>query len=185
MILVIDTSAAMSGIALLDGDSVHSELVMPSGRDFDVATHLAALAPDLSRLSAVMVGLGPGSFTGLRQGIAFGVGLAISLAIPLLGIGSLELTAARSLVPALAVTEAGRGRVYYLAPDGSRGVAAVMDLPSGWPLVGWLRVPVADPGMAADLRSFGEAALVARPAARPVAYGTVKADYMQEFGRLD
>ncbi|MDQ6692681.1 MAG: tRNA (adenosine(37)-N6)-threonylcarbamoyltransferase complex dimerization subunit type 1 TsaB [Candidatus Dormibacteraeota bacterium] len=188
MIVVIDTSSARSAVAVLGGDVVLAEAVKPAGRDFDVAEEVAALLSPIGAalaLEAVMVALGPGSFTGLRQGIAFGVGLAMSREVPLLGVGSLELTAARARQPALAVVEAGRGRVFYLSPDGQRGSAEITDLPGDWPVVGWLGNVIERQIPEPDLRSFGEAAILARGSARQLGYGTVKPDYMHEFGRLN
>jgi tRNA threonylcarbamoyl adenosine modification protein YeaZ len=182
--LALDTSSAKSALALIDGERVVAETVRPSGRDFDVAAEVALLAPDVRVIQSVMVALGPGSFTGLRQGIAFGVGLALSLGVPLLGIGTLDLAAARCREPAVAVSDAGRGRVYFQAPDGRRGVADVVDVPRAWPAVGWLRENVLPLLPEAGLRGFGEAVIVARGAAREVGYGTVKPEYMGEFGRL-
>jgi tRNA threonylcarbamoyladenosine biosynthesis protein TsaB len=182
--LAIDTSSARSALALVDGERVVAEVVKPSGRDFDVAAEVAALLPDPSPLDSVLVALGPGSFTGLRQGIAFGVGLAMSLRVPLLGIGTLDLVAARADGPVVAVSEAGRGRVYFQAPDGSRGVAAAADVPRAWPAAGWLKsggLELVDEGR---LRSFGEAVVRARGVAKEVGYATVRPEYMTEFGRV-
>lgn len=184
MLLAIDTSSARSGLALIDGERVIAESVKPAGRDFDVAAEVASLVPELGDLSDVLVALGPGSFTGLRQGIAFGVGLAMSLRIPLLGIGTLDLAAARALEPAVAVSEAGRGRVYFQAPDGRRGVAEAAAIPREWPAVGWLRTEGIEILPEARQRSFGEAVIAARQLARVVGYGTVKPDYMRQFGEL-
>jgi tRNA threonylcarbamoyl adenosine modification protein YeaZ len=182
--LAIDTSSARSALALVDGARVVGETVRAAGRDFDVAAEAALLAPDVRVLDSVLVALGPGSFTGLRQGIAFGVGLALSLGVPLLGIGTLDLAAARSREPAVAVSDAGRGRVYFQAPDGRRGVADAADLPRGWPVVGWLRGDLLPLLPESQLRSFGEAVVAAREKAREVGYGTVKPEYMREFGRV-
>lgn len=184
MLLAIDTSSALSGIALVDGNRVSAESVKPSGRGFDVAAEVARLVPDLDVVSEVLVALGPGSFTGLRQGIAFGVGLAMSLRVPLLGLGSLDLAAARAREPAVAVSEAGRGRFFYQAPDGRRGVAEAAGVPREWPAVGWLRTPGLDLLPEARQRSFGEAVVAARSLAKEVGYGRVKADYMRQFGEL-
>ena len=186
--LAIDTSSAMSALALVEGDRVVGETVKPAGREFDVAAEVALLAPDLRVIDSVMVALGPGSFTGLRQGIAFGVGLALSLGVPLLGVGTLDLAAARARVPAVAVSEAGRGRVYFQAPDGRRGVADAAGVPHDWPAAGWLRDDalhhVLELLPESGLRSFGEAVVIARGVAKEVGYGTVKPEYMIEFGRL-
>ncbi|HEY8813330.1 MAG TPA: tRNA (adenosine(37)-N6)-threonylcarbamoyltransferase complex dimerization subunit type 1 TsaB [Candidatus Dormibacteraeota bacterium] len=184
MMLALDTSSARSALALVDAGRVVAETIRPAGRDFDVAAEVALLAPDPRVIDSVLVALGPGSFTGLRQGIAFGVGLALSLGAPLFGIGTLDLAVARAKEPAVAVSDAGRGRVYYQAPDGRHGVAELDAVPREWAAVGWLR----SEGLAmlpeSSLRSFGEAVLIARETAREVGYGTVKPEYMLEFGRL-
>ena len=182
--LAIDTSSARSALALLDGERVLAEVVKPSGREFDVAAEAAALVPDAARLDSVLVALGPGSFTGLRQGVSYGVGLAMGLGVPLYGIGTLDLVAARSGQPVVAVSEAGRGRVYYQAPDGRRGAAEVKDVPREWPAAGWLKTPGLELLPEDRLRGFGEAVLAVRDKARRLAYGTVKPEYMTEFGRV-
>lgn len=186
MRLAIDTSSARSAVAVVDGGKVVAEIVKPSGRDFDVAAEVARLLPDPKALDGVLVALGPGSFTGLRQGIAFGVGLALARRVPLLGIGTLELAAARAREPALAVSDAGRGRVYWLAPDGRRGVDEAALLPRRWPAVGWLRRPPAELEFLpeGDLRSFGEAVLALEGEAQKLDYATVRPKYMEDLGRL-
>jgi tRNA threonylcarbamoyl adenosine modification protein YeaZ len=184
MMLALDTSSALSALALVDAERLVAGTRRPAGRDFDVAAEVALLAPDPTVIDGVLVALGPGSFTGLRQGIAFGVGLAMSLGVPLFGIGTLDLAAARAKEPAVAVSDAGRGRVYYQAPDGRRGVAEPGAVPREWPAVGWLRGEDLEMLPESSLRSFGDAVLIAREAAKEVGYGTVKPEYMLEFGRL-
>jgi tRNA threonylcarbamoyl adenosine modification protein YeaZ len=183
--LAIDTSSARSGIALIDGELVVAEVVKASGRDFDVVAEVAKLVPEPAVINTILIALGPGSFTGLRQGIAFGVGLAMGLGVPLLGIGTLELAAARAREPAVAVSDAGRGRVYYQAPDGSRGAAEVAAVTRRWPAVGWLRGDSLPVLPESDLRTFGEAVVASLGMAREVGYGTVKPEYMMQFGRVD
>jgi len=183
--LAIDTSSARSALALVDGDRVLAEVVKPSGREFDVASEVAALLPEPAALDSVLVALGPGSFTGLRQGIAFGVGLAMSLKVPLYGIGTLDLVAARSPDPVVAVSEAGRGRFYFQAPDGTRGVADADSVPRDWPAAGWLRTAGLELLAEDRLLSFGEAVVRAREKAKEVGYATVRPEYMTEFGRVE
>jgi len=189
MIFVIDTSSAMSAVALLEpsGRTVYDD-VAESGPSFDLPSRYRALL-DGPALTRVAVATGPGSFTGLRVGVSFGLGLAIGLRIPIVALSTLAVQAARSHDPALAVSEAGRGRVYHLAPGGAAGLAEPGDLPRDWPAVGWLR-PATRAALEAagvhmkpddDLRGFGDAAATLLESAREVAYGSLKLEYMQSF----
>ena len=184
--LAIDTSSARAAVAVVEDDRVLGETVKPAGRDFDVAAEAALLLADPKALESVLVALGPGSFTGLRLGVSYGVGLAMGLRVPLLGLGSLELQAARAPGPAIALVDAGRGRVYWLAPDGRRGVAEAAALPREWPLVGWLRNPHPELDFLPESgqRSFGEAVLELREKAVELGYATVTPQYMEDFGGL-
>ncbi len=120
MLLAIDTSTVQTGLALYDGVQVVGEFCWRSrGR------HTAELAPALSELlarcglamndiKALGVALGPGSFTSLRAGLALAKGLALARHIPLIGIPTLDVTAAAQPVrrmPLAAVLQAGRGRL--------------------------------------------------------------------------
>src|SRR5256885_7794297 len=118
MVLVIDTSSVRSALAVLEDRLVLGEEVWDSGHDEDLGLRVAALA-DPQELTAVAVALGPGSFTGLRLGVSYGLGLAMGRGIPLLGLGTLEIQAARASVQAMGLADAGRGRLYWLDPDGN------------------------------------------------------------------
>ena len=96
MILAMDTSTAACTAALLlpDGTIVAS-------RDEEIGRgHAERLVPMISEMleghvpTRLLVGVGPGSFTGLRVGIAAAHGLAIGWSIPLAGMNSLALLAA-------------------------------------------------------------------------------------------
>ena len=79
MIFVIDTSSAMSAVALLEPSGrVVYEDVDESGPTFDLPSRYRALE-DGPAVTRVAVATGPGSFTGLRVGVSFGLGLAIGL----------------------------------------------------------------------------------------------------------
>lgn len=118
LVLGIDTSTNWAGVGLYDHD-VLIEQVWRAGRDhgrqlLPVISHALARANvDRRDLSAVAVAHGPGSFTGLRVGLAVARGLSFALNIPLYGFGSLDVLAApfcQSGYTVIAVLGAGRGR---------------------------------------------------------------------------
>ena len=98
-LLALDTSTLAGSIALLEDDLLRAEVNMNLGRK-----HTERLLPGMdwifselemepSQIEAIAVGLGPGSFTGLRVGLATAKGLALSLEIPIAGISSLDALA--------------------------------------------------------------------------------------------
>lgn len=184
MILVIDTSSATAAIATLNGD--RSETFLPS-RGEELRSALRRFAH--ANVEKVAVVTGPGSFTGLRVGVAFALGLAMGRRIPIVPLPTLELQAARSDEPVIAVADAGRGRFYFLLPDGRLGVGQPVDIPTTHPLVG--RLAKADSLIAAghrikaesELRRFVDAAAKLLEVAPEVPYRNLEIDYMQTFAR--
>ncbi|MGH7882672.1 MAG: tRNA (adenosine(37)-N6)-threonylcarbamoyltransferase complex dimerization subunit type 1 TsaB [Candidatus Dormibacteraceae bacterium] len=188
MVLVIDTSSATSTLALLrpsdPGWEAMEEAYFPSGRGEGLTARVRQLVPP-AQLSGVAVAVGPGSFTGLRVGVSYGVGLAMGLKIPLYGLGSLELVAARSKRPILALSEAGRERLYYLPPGGELGHGEAMLLPQEWPAWGLLQPAtvalVEAAGMCMltenEIDSFALAAARIMTRAEPLEYSEVKLHY--------
>jgi tRNA threonylcarbamoyl adenosine modification protein YeaZ len=192
MVLVIDTSSARSALALVEDGRAAAEDVVEAGREHDLRRRVAALV-DPARLSGVAVSLGPGSFTGLRAGVSFGVGLAMGLRLALWGLDPLLLQAARSRRPATAVVEAGRGRIFWLEPGaGEPRHGDPAQLPRQFPAVGWLRPAAADAVRGAGIRllvedelmSFAEASASQLQAAPELGYGTVSLRYMESFAPL-
>ncbi len=121
LMLAIDTSTEMSGLALYDGRRV-SELVWHSGRNqsgvlLEQITHLLSINRfEIAQLSAIAVALGPGTFNGLRVGLSTAKGLGYGRSIPVFGVDTLEVTAYPHLgsnQPVRAFVPAGRGRVVY------------------------------------------------------------------------
>jgi len=188
VILVIDTSAAMSAWAALLGDHDSTHLFTTFRNNRAITTHLAGMVKG-KKLTAVAVATGPGSFTGLRVGVSFGLGLAMGLRIPIIPLPSLDLQAARAHVPAIAVMEAGRGRVYYQLPGGKPMLGDPADIPSSHPLVGNVALKteaaLVDAGHrfipAQELKDHSEAAKGMLEGAREVPYGSLKIEYMQSF----
>ena len=126
MLLAIDTATDHASLALHDGIQVQAELTWESAR-----RHTVELAPRVRRalkqlnlnvadLSGVAVAQGPGSFTGLRVGMAMAKGLALSQAIPIVGVPTLDIIASaqgkQGHKPLCAMLQAGRERIcvaYY------------------------------------------------------------------------
>jgi tRNA threonylcarbamoyl adenosine modification protein YeaZ len=71
----------------------------------------------LSDCRMVAVGLGPGSFTGLRVGLSIAKGIAFSLEVPIVGVPSLEAWLAAEPDCAVAVARAGAAEAYLLERD--------------------------------------------------------------------
>ena len=120
MLLAIDTSTRVAGVALHDGTRVLGEVVW-----FSHDHHTVELTPVISAvltranlavsdLGAVAVTIGPGSFTGLRIGLSVAKGLALASHLPLVGVPTLDVVAvAQALrdMPLVAVLQAGRGKL--------------------------------------------------------------------------
>ena len=121
MLLAIDTSTRTVGVALYDGDQIWNETTWTS-HDY----HTVELAPGIqdilqksgvaiTEIEAIAVAIGPGSFTGLRIGLAVAKGIALARHIPTLGVPTLDIVAAATPVIAdsslAAVLRAGRGRL--------------------------------------------------------------------------
>lgn len=122
MILALDTSTVHAGVALIERGGARRVLAVRRSR---VTTHseelmtlvegvLAEAGCAPSHLAAIACGAGPGSFTGLRIGLATAKGLCLALAKPLLLVSSLATLAARAPAGTIAVPclDAFKGEVY-------------------------------------------------------------------------
>ena len=188
MIFVVDSSSALNALAILDASgSVRQEVFLPA-RSPELIDRMRALAAPY-KLTKVAVATGPGSFTGLRVGVSFGLGLAIGFRIPIVPLRTLELQAARSDRPVIAISEAGRGRLYYLEPGGTPALGEPAQIPKTHRLVGFVS-PVIESALEAaghalapeqELDSFGSAAARLLESARDVPYGSLKLEYMQSM----
>jgi len=127
--LAFDTATAVATSALVDGDEVLGERVSRAQtllEDVDALLRQAGAHPsDLDRLA---VGLGPGSFTGVRIGLAAARGLALSLDLPGSGVSTLAALAAGA-PGALPVVDAKRREVFALV-GGEPRVLTPQELPA-------------------------------------------------------
>ncbi len=125
--LAFDTATSVATSALVrDGESV-AERASSAVRvlaDADELLRAAGAEPD--DISALAVGTGPGSFTGLRLGLAAARALAFSLDVGVAGVSTLDALAAGA-PGALPVVDAGRREVFTLV-DGRPAVLAPQEL---------------------------------------------------------
>jgi tRNA threonylcarbamoyladenosine biosynthesis protein TsaB len=137
IVLGLDTAlGACSAAVTRDGQALavlsepmqrgHQERLAPLVQQVMAEAGLAFT--DLDRIG---VTVGPGSFTGLRVGLAFAKGLALALAKPCIGVGTLEALAASAPGPGTiaAVIDARRDQAYLQLFDGGVALMAPDVLP--------------------------------------------------------
>src|ERR1700761_3511750 len=183
IVLALDTALAACSVAVTRGNAVlaavsepmlrgHQERLAPMVQEAMAEAGLAFAAVD-----RIGVTVGPGSFTGLRVGLAFAKGLGLALGRPCVGVGTLEALAASAPGPGLtaAVIDARRDQLYLQAFDGGAAVMApdALDVPTAAARLAelWRGGPLRLVGPGADLLAgiAPEAVVIARAAPDPVA----------------
>ncbi len=125
MILAFDTSSAACTVALFDG-----ETCIANGDELIGRGHSERLVPMIADLldgrdaATILVGVGPGSFTGIRVAIAAAYGLAIGWKAELLGFSSLALLSlsAQSRGDVAACVIGGHGELFVQEFDSTTGL---------------------------------------------------------------
>ncbi|WP_156687328.1 tRNA (adenosine(37)-N6)-threonylcarbamoyltransferase complex dimerization subunit type 1 TsaB [Mycobacterium sp. Marseille-P9652] len=144
IVLALDTAtpAVTAGIVRLHDLAVLAERITVDPRAHaerltpNVLAALADAGLSMSDLDAVVVGCGPGPFTGLRAGMATAAAYGHALGIPVRGVCSLDAIGVRTGGDTLVVTDARRREVYWARyNDGVRmagpGVNAPADVDPG------------------------------------------------------
>jgi len=130
MILAFDTSSAACTAALFDGDGCVARADEVIGRG-----HAERLVPMLDELldgrkaDQILVGVGPGSFTGIRVAIAAAHGLAIGWGADLSGMSSLALLAANVDGEVAAAVTGGHGELFVQQFNAGEPAGELLNLP--------------------------------------------------------
>jgi tRNA threonylcarbamoyl adenosine modification protein YeaZ len=202
LLLAMDTATPAVTAALHDGTGVladaldidarrHGELLLPA-----VDRVLTASGRALGEVTALVVGTGPGPYTGLRVGLVTAAALGAALAVPVHGVGTLDALAYAAGLeePFVVATDARRKEVYWAryadartrvagpAVDRPAEIAALVD---GLPAVGaGARLyPEAFPGLRTDLPEYASAAALAALAAERLAAGETPGEPVPQYLR--
>jgi len=138
LILAVDTAtpAVTAGVVRFDGSSC---AILAERVTVDARAHAERLTPNvlaaldeaaltMADLDAVVVGCGPGPFTGLRAGMATAAAYGHALGIPVHGVCSLDAIGVRTTGHTLVVTDARRREVYWARyRDGLRTVGPAVN----------------------------------------------------------
>jgi tRNA threonylcarbamoyladenosine biosynthesis protein TsaB len=110
LILALDTATTTATAALVrDGEPLAEAAVLPR----EIYAAIDGLVDDPAELDAIAVGIGPGSFTSLRMGVAAARAMALALELPVAGISTLDALAAGA-PGAIPVIDARRREVFAL-----------------------------------------------------------------------
>ncbi|MDT0346132.1 tRNA (adenosine(37)-N6)-threonylcarbamoyltransferase complex dimerization subunit type 1 TsaB [Streptomyces litchfieldiae] len=202
LLLALDTATPAVTVALHDGTAVladareidarrHGELLLPA-----VDRVLTAAGRGLDEVTALVVGTGPGPYTGLRVGLATAAALGAARSLPVHGLGTLDAIAYATGLdePFVVATDARRKEVYWAryadartrvtgpAVDRPADVAALVgDLPAAG--AGARLYPDAFPGLRPDLPEHASAAALAALAAERLAAGQPLAEPVPQYLR--
>ena len=110
---------------MIDGDIVVAEISSDAAASFSrqllgmIETLLARCGVTVDKLGLIAVAAGPGSFTGIRIGLATAGGISLAAGMPVAGVSSLEAIAcaARTEGRIAAALDAGGGNVYHALFD--------------------------------------------------------------------
>jgi tRNA threonylcarbamoyladenosine biosynthesis protein TsaB len=160
MLLAIETSSLVSSVALLHDNTLRAELTVQAK-----LTHSEQLMPhiedmlkksfvDKHTIDSIAVSEGPGSFTGLRIGLAAAKGMAFAWNVPIVGVGTPESLAWNFFGSAhliCTLIDAQKGNVYASLYEWQQGTLQVVR-----PI--WI-APLTE--VLADLESYGRSVLFA------------------------
>jgi tRNA threonylcarbamoyladenosine biosynthesis protein TsaB len=118
LILGLDTCGETASAALFDGKDIIGQISIKSGRSHSaivselISDLISLCRKEKSDLTGIAVSVGPGSYTGVRIGVAAAKGLGFALGIPVAPVSSLLAAADRGVC---AVVKKARGELVYAA----------------------------------------------------------------------
>ena len=121
IVFAVDTCLGACSVALIEDDRVLAVRSEPMTRGHQerlapmAAEVMAEAGVAFDKVDRIAATVGPGSFTGLRVGLAFAKGLAVALDQPCIGIGSLQALAFGLAGRVIASADARHGQVYWQA----------------------------------------------------------------------
>jgi len=113
VILALDTSSALTSVAVIDDDGA----VVAEHAHEDARRHAEVIGPilgaviasiDRRQVTTIACGVGPGPYTGLRVGIASAIAIGVAWDVPVVGLCSLDALAAEALAASRVPRESGR-----------------------------------------------------------------------------
>jgi tRNA threonylcarbamoyladenosine biosynthesis protein TsaB len=138
LILAVHSTTPVLGIACAEDDRVLGEVVLPPGRRHleylavTIRDLVVKLRINLAEMDGFGVAIGPGSFSGIRVGLATIKGMALALSKPVVGVSCLDILAWQGLregETGAAVIDAKRGELYCAVYARNENRLQLLDAP--------------------------------------------------------
>jgi tRNA threonylcarbamoyladenosine biosynthesis protein TsaB len=116
LILAFDTATRVAtSTVVVDGEVLGERISRAATLLEDLDDLIREVGAEMAEISALVVGTGPGSFTGIRIGLSTARGLAFALNVPVAGVSTLDALAAGA-PGAIPVIDAGRREIFTTGP---------------------------------------------------------------------
>jgi tRNA threonylcarbamoyladenosine biosynthesis protein TsaB len=191
ILLAIDTCTRRSAIALRDATALRAEIAWETDRHHTAAVSqrihelMVSCGIKAADLGAVAVAIGPGSFTGVRCGLAIAKGMAVSAGLPIFGASAFDVLLAGQPVgalPLIPVIEVGRGRIAAGRFEWRQGAAVATE---AWKVHTWQELAdaiTAPAWVCGDVAPGLQALLRGKATVAPAPLNLRRAGWLAELG---